>query len=153
MWETKNRTDRQSNGEHFTILGRDVTFKGIVHFEGTVQIDSHFEGEIHSKGTIVVGEYAVIRGTINVGTLISGGKIKGNITATDKVQLLKSGVLIGDVCVPCFSMEEGAYFKGVTDMGTHPWIDQPNPSAEILVELTARRQAPRHLLLKNELEQ
>ena len=153
MWETKNRTDRQSNGEHFTILGRDVIFKGIVHFEGTVQIDSNFEGEIHSKGTIVVGEHAVIRGTINVGTLISGGKINGNITATDKVQLLKSGVLIGDVCVPCFSMEEGAYFKGATDMGTHPWIDQSIPSAEVLVELTARRHVPRHLLLRTEPEQ
>ncbi|MBH0193425.1 MAG: hypothetical protein HP492_17000, partial [Nitrospira sp.] len=67
MWETKNRADRQPNGEHFTILGKDVTFKGIVHFEGTVQIDSHFEGEIHSKGTIVVGEHAIIRGTITAG--------------------------------------------------------------------------------------
>lgn len=153
MWETKNRAGRQSNGEHFTILGRDVTFKGIVQFEGTVQIDSHFEGEIHSKGTIVVGEHAVIRGTITTGTLISSGKIKGNITATDKVQLLKSGVLIGDVCVPCFSMEEGAYFKGVTDMGPHPWIDQPIPTAEVLPEQTTRWHPPRPLLLKNEPEQ
>lgn len=153
MWETKNRADRQSNGEHFTILGKDVTFKGIVHFEGTVQIDNHFEGEIHSKGTIVVGEHAVIRGMITAGTLISGGKINGNITATDKVQLLKSGVLIGDVCVPCFSVEEGAYFKGVTDMGTHPWIEEPIPSAEVVPELTTRRHSPRPLLLKSDTEQ
>lgn len=152
MWESKNRADRQSNDEHFTILGRDVTFKGIVHFEGTVQIDSHFEGEIHSKSTIVVGEHAVIRGAITAGTLISGGKIKGNITATDKVQLLRSGVLIGDVSVPCFSMEEGAYFKGVTDMGTHPWIDEPSPTTEVLTELITQRHAPRPLLLKSDPE-
>ena len=152
MWESKARADRQSNGEHFTILGKDVTFKGVVHFEGTVQIDSQFEGEIHSKGTIVIGEHAVIRGTITAGTLISGGKIKGNITATDKVQLLKSGVLIGDVCVPCFSMEEGAYFKGITDMGPHPWIEEPIPAAEVLPEPVTRRHIPRPLLLQNEPE-
>lgn len=152
MWATKNRADYQSNSEPFTILGKGVSFKGVAYFEGTVQIDCQFEGEIHSKGTIVIGEHAVMRGAITAGTLISGGKIKGNITATDKVQLLKSGVLIGDVCVPCFSMEEGAYFKGVTDMGTHPWIEAPFPAAEIVPELTPPRHSPRPLLLKSEPE-
>ena len=69
---------------------------------------------------LVVGEYGVIRGTITAGTLISNGKIRGNVTASDKVQLLKSAVLIGDVPSPSFSIEEGAHFKGVSDMGTNP---------------------------------
>ncbi len=150
MWETKNRADRHATGEHFTYFGRDVTFKGVARLEGTVQIDGQFDGEIHSTGTIVVLEHAVIRGAITTGTLISGGKIKGNITATDKVQLLKSGVIIGDVCVPCFSMEEGAYFKGVTDMGPHRWIEGPTPTAEVLPELTTRRHSPRPLLLRGD---
>ena len=102
MWESKKPKAAQSDSEHFTVLGKDVTFKGIVHFEGTVQLDSCFEGEIHTKGVLVVGEHAVIRGTVSVGTLISSGKIHGAITASDKVQLLKSAVQIGEIRSPLF---------------------------------------------------
>ena len=123
MWESKKPKAAQSDSEHFTVLGKDVTFKGIVHFEGTVQLDSCFEGEIHTKGVLVVGEHAVIRGTVSVGTLISSGKIHGAITASDKVQLLKSAVQIGDIRSPLFSIEEGAYFRGNTEMGPRPAAD------------------------------
>jgi len=150
MWDMKNRGDRQSSEGHFTILGKDVTFKGIVHFEGPVQLDSSFEGEIHTIGTIVVGEHAVIRGTITAGTLISSGKIRGNVTASEKVQLLKPAVLLGDVYAPLFSIEEGAYFKGSTDMGTNPWSDESVPTAEVLPGLTALPNKPRTLLIDSE---
>jgi cytoskeletal protein CcmA (bactofilin family) len=124
MWETKKRKVNQAGAENFTVLGKDVTFKGVVHFEGTVQLDSCFEGEIYTPGVLVVGEHAVIRGTITVGTLISGGKIQGTIAASNKVQLLKSAVQIGDVHSPTFSIEEGAYFKGFADMGQSPSADE-----------------------------
>jgi hypothetical protein len=50
-------------------------------------------------------------------------------------------------------MEEGAYFKGVTDMGTPPWIEEPIPSAEVIPEPTTRGHSPRPLLLKGDPEQ
>lgn len=150
MWEGKKRTDHHPNSEPFTILGKDVIFKGIVRFEGTVQLDSCFEGEIHTEGTIVVGEHAVIRGTINAGTLISSGKIRGNVTTSNKIHLLKPAVLIGDVCAPSFLMEEGAYFKGFTDMGPHPWTEESIPIAETLPMLGTQHTAPSHLLIESE---
>ena len=55
-----------------------------------------------------------------MGTIINGGRIEATITATHKVQLLKSSVLIGDVHSPSFSMEEGVYFQGQCDMGVVP---------------------------------
>jgi cytoskeletal protein CcmA (bactofilin family) len=146
MWDTKKRTDNQADGENFTVLGKDVTFKGVVHFESTVQLDSCFEGEIHTKGVLVVGEHGVIRGTITTGTLISSGKIRGNVTASDKVQLLKSAVLIGDVHSPSFSIEEGAHFEGLSDMGASPWTDESSQIAETLPDLTIRRNKPRILI-------
>lgn len=117
MWETKKVKASGTEAEHFTVLGKDVTFKGIVQFHGTVQIDSCFEGEIHTTGVLVVGEHAVIRGIITAGTLISSGTIHGTVTAAAKVQLLKSAVQLGDVQAPALSVEEGAYFRGYTDMG------------------------------------
>jgi cytoskeletal protein CcmA (bactofilin family) len=110
--------------ENFTFLGRGVDFKGVVSFEGTVRIDGRLEGEIRTKGTLVVGERAIIKGLISAGTLITGGKIHGNVIATDKVQILKTAILIGDVTAPNFSMEEGAHFQGSCDMGANIRVDQ-----------------------------
>ena len=139
MWETKKRKTDESGTEHFTVLGKDVTFKGIVHFQGTVQLDSCFEGEIHTNGVLVVGEHAVIRGTLTVGTLISSGKIHGTVTATDYVQLLKAAVQIGDVQAPRFSIEDGAYYQGHTEMG-------PSQTADELLQSVCpfTNEVPRH---------
>ncbi|MCP9471483.1 MAG: polymer-forming cytoskeletal protein [Nitrospira sp.] len=151
MWESKKWLDKP-NGEPFTILGKDVVFKGIAHFEGVVQLDSRFEGDIHTTGTIVIGEHAVVHGTLNVGALISSGKIKGTVTARQKIHLLKQAVLIGDVRTPVLLIEEGAYFKGLSDMGTHPFetepvtdtqalpvtVEQPEVSPSLLIEGVAR---------------
>jgi cytoskeletal protein CcmA (bactofilin family) len=102
MWD-KKRGDMESDNGNFTVLGKDVTFKGIVHFHSTVQIDSAFEGEIHAKGMLVIGENAVIRGTIVAETIVCRGKIHGNVNATSKIQLLKPAVLVGDISSPSFS--------------------------------------------------
>lgn len=137
MWDTKKKPATESHAEHFTVLGKDVTFKGIVHFQGTVQLDSCFEGEIHTSGVLVVGEHAVIRGTLSVGTLISSGKIHGTVTATQKVQLLKTAVQIGDVQAPTFSIEEGAYFRGLTEMGPSQPADEFLQTATVLTAETS----------------
>lgn len=145
MWDHKHKKAQQANAENFTVLGKDVTFKGIAHFEGTVQLDSCFEGEIHTNGVLVVGEHAAITGTINAGTVVSNGKIRGDVTASDKVQLLKSAILIGNVQAPSFSMEEGAYFKGLCEMGANPWLEEPSQND---TSLTVRRDKPQSLLIE-----
>src|SRR5436853_6771895 len=113
MWEQNTkRKDNSGNSENITLLGKDIRVRGVLRFEGTLQIEGHFEGEIHTKDVLVVGEQAVIKGTINAGTLISSGKIKGTITAAEKVQLLKSAILVGEVHSPLTSTASGAHFPG-----------------------------------------
>jgi cytoskeletal protein CcmA (bactofilin family) len=98
-----------------------------------------FEGEIYSKGVLIVGEHAVIKGTINVTSLINSGKIKGTITATEKVQLLKPAMLIGEVHALSFSMEEGAHIQGRVNMGVSPWTDDSSEDAASVHDLAAHR--------------
>jgi len=146
MWgHNTTRTDNGIDPENFTVLGKDVRFNGVVHFEGTVRMDCRFEGEIHTKGILTVGEHAVIKGTIYATTLISSGKIKGTITATEKVQLLKSAILVGDVHSPFFSMEEGAHIQGQVDMGASPWVDEsPQDPASVADSTTHRKKHSAH---------
>jgi cytoskeletal protein CcmA (bactofilin family) len=133
--KTKNPMEPDEN---FTFLGKGVRFNGVVHFDGTVRIDGRLDGEIHTKGTLVVGENAVIKGIITAGTMTSGGKIQGNVTATERVHLLKSAVMIGDVRSPAFSMEDGAHFQGQCDMGVKA-LDEDKQQLENVRDLAAHR--------------
>ncbi len=70
--------------ENFTLLAKDVDFKGVVNFDGTVRVDGRVEGEIHTTGTFIVGEHAMIKGVVSAGVLMNSGKINGTITAIEK---------------------------------------------------------------------
>jgi cytoskeletal protein CcmA (bactofilin family) len=101
--------------ETFTFLARGFEFKGMLTFDGTVRIDGMVAGEIRSNGTIILGEHAVIEGDVSAGTIVSSGKITGNVMATEKVHFLATAVLRGDVMAPLVQMEEGVCFHGTCE--------------------------------------
>ena len=98
--------------ETFTFLARGFEFRGILTFEGTVRIDGMVSGAIYSKGTVILGEHAVIEGDISAGAIVSSGTINGNVTATERVHLLPSAALNGDLKTPLLRVEEGVEFHG-----------------------------------------
>ena len=128
MWARKEHREQstQPDYENFTLLAKDVDFKGVVNFEGTVRVDGRVEGEIHTTGTLIVGENAIIKGIVSAGVLMNSGKINGTITAVEKIQILKPGVLVGDIRTPSIAIEEGSHFHGMCDMGVRAW-SEPAP--------------------------
>ena len=104
--------------EVVAFLGRGTEFKGVLHFEGTIRVDGKLEGEVFTKDTLIVGETAEILGNINVGTIITSGKIQGNINAAKNVHLMAPGTLTGDITTPALHMEEGFNFNGRCEMST-----------------------------------
>jgi cytoskeletal protein CcmA (bactofilin family) len=128
MWARKEHTVQttEPDFENFTLLAKDVDFKGVVNFDGTVRVDGRVEGEIHTTGTLIVGENAIIKGIVSAGVLMNSGKINGTITAVEKIQILKPGVLVGDIRTPSIAIEEGSHFHGMCDMGVRAW-SEPAP--------------------------
>jgi cytoskeletal protein CcmA (bactofilin family) len=108
-----------------------VDFKGVVSFDGTVRVDGRVEGEIHTTGTLIVGEHAVIEGIVSAGVLMNSGKINGTITAIERIHILKPGVLVGDIRTPVIAIEEGSHFHGMCDMGAHHWSDERALSVDV----------------------
>lgn len=150
MWgPNDNKKDNQGDEENFTFLGKGVDFKGIVNFDGTVRIDGRLEGEIHTTGTLIVGDHAVIKGIISVGTLITSGKINGTVSATEKVQMLKPAVLIGDVKTPVISVEEGAHLHGMCEMGANKWVEDKSEALVNVHDLATHRGKVRAQELKS----
>lgn len=130
MWAIgeKQGTDAATD-ENFTFLSKGVDFKGVVNFDGTIRIDGRVEGEINTSGTLIIGEQAVVKGVISAGILITSGKVNATITATAKIQIQKPGILIGDIRTPGISIEDGAHFHGMCDMGAPKWVDE-QPSSK-----------------------
>lgn len=112
--ETNNGAETDNNVIAF--VGKGVEFKGVITYDGTVRIDGQLDGEIHTEGTLLVGEEAVITAKISAGTIVSKGKITGDIVAKEKIRLLSPAVLNGSATTPMLSMEEGVLFNGSCEM-------------------------------------
>jgi cytoskeletal protein CcmA (bactofilin family) len=126
--------------DDFTFLGKDVVFKGILTLEGNIRVDGRLEGELRSTGTLIVGEHAVIRGNIMAGILITSGQINGDVIASERIKILKPGIVIGDIRTPAISIEAGAFFHGLSDMGSDTWIDDRSTIHENVLDLPVHRE-------------
>src|SRR3989304_208818 len=93
--------------EWIGFLDRGVKLEGALGLAGTVRIDGGGEGTVGGKERLIVGENGRLEGEIE-GSLISvSGKIKGTVRATNRVELLPSGVIEGEGHTPCLGIEAG----------------------------------------------
>ncbi|MEE9165161.1 MAG: polymer-forming cytoskeletal protein, partial [Nitrospinota bacterium] len=97
-------------------LGEGTRFKGVLRFDGTVRLDGFLEGEIITNDTLIIGEKARIVAELSVGTIITLGRIEGNIAASKKIEIRAKSRLIGNIKTPVLFIEEGASFEGQCEM-------------------------------------
>jgi cytoskeletal protein CcmA (bactofilin family) len=129
--QDKNRKEI-SQDDLIAFIGKGTELKGVITYpQGTIRIDGHVEGEIITKGVLVVGETADIHAEINAGTVICNGKITGNITASERIQLLPTAVLEGTIKTPALIIEEGVRFNGRCQMGSV----ETRPTHEVLTSV------------------
>ena len=112
---TRKNDAAHSQEETLTFLARGFEFKGTLILDGTVRIDGVVSGAIQSKGTIILGKHAVIEGDVSAGTIVSGGKITGNVIAREKVRLLSTAALMGTITTPLLDVQEGVRLKGTCE--------------------------------------
>lgn len=94
-----------------TVFSEDAELKGQLCFTTKLEFNGRFEGEIQADGPLIVGEKALIKGDIHAAqSVIVIGKVKGNITSKDQVEL--KGHLYGDVKAKSFIISQGATFVG-----------------------------------------
>jgi len=93
-------------------LGRNTDFEGKLSFKGAVRIDGYFHGEIHSEGTLIVGESAVVQSDVYVPHIIISGEVRGNILATQRIEIHAPGKVLGNIQSPTVVIDEGVSFEG-----------------------------------------
>ncbi|GKS56725.1 hypothetical protein YTPLAS18_02520 [Nitrospira sp.] len=101
-------------------VGKGVSFKGVISYHGTVRIDGTLDGEIHTEGTLLVGEEAVLNAKVTAGTIVCKGQITGDIVAREKITLRAPAVINAGLETPMLSMEDGVVFNGTIEMSPKP---------------------------------
>ena len=96
-----------------TIITPDVEITGTIKFNHLLKMNGKFEGElITTNGDLIVGKTGVMKANIKVKNAIIEGKVDGNVTATEKIELKENAQLNGDIKAKKLLIEEGVLFIG-----------------------------------------
>ena len=109
---TDVHNDTLEDEDFDTILSKDITFSGTLNFEKPFLIRGKLSGNINARGLLVVDEEAVVEANINAPKVTIRGSVKGDVTATEKVEVTITGKLVGNVKAPEIFMETGCSFNG-----------------------------------------
>jgi len=110
------RNPAPNNAEQATI-GKSLVIKGEVTGSEALYIDGRVEGSINLAGNrVTVGRNGVVAANINAREIVVLGKLRGNLMASDRVDIRSEGSLTGDVVAQRISIEDGAFFKGGIDI-------------------------------------
>ncbi|GIX41932.1 MAG: cell division protein [Leptospiraceae bacterium] len=107
-----------------TIFEEGTYFHGVLEFEKPLLINGFFEGEIRSKGTLIIGEKGKVKANIKAGTVIVGGEVIGNIEAYQKIEMLNTGKIIGNIRTAKLFIAEGVIFDGNCEMLSQDEINE-----------------------------
>ncbi len=113
------------NSQEQATIGKSLVIKGEVTGSESLYIDGRVEGSINLAGNrVTIGRNGVVGANINAREIVVIGKVRGNLVASDRVDIRADGSLTGDVVAQRISIEDGAFFKGGID------IRKPGQTAE-----------------------
>lgn len=98
-----------------TIIGPGTEMEGNLISKESVRVDGKLKGEVKAYA-VVLGEYGVILGDITAVSVTIAGKVKGNVSASETLELLPKGQILGDIKSSKLVIADGALFEGNCQM-------------------------------------
>jgi len=129
--ERKIEVPQEANRSSVAHIGKSVVVKGELSGSEDLYIDGHVEGAIELREhNLTIGPHGRVQANVSAKEVVLHGTLKGNVRAVDRVEIRKSGSLIGDVTAARVMIEDGASIKGSVD------IQKPAEAAAKSVEKT-----------------
>jgi cytoskeletal protein CcmA (bactofilin family) len=98
-------------------IGKSVIIRGELSGSEDLYLDGEVEGSIDLQDhSLTIGPHGRVRANVMAKDVVVHGKVDGNVHGTDKVELKRSAVLVGDISTQRIIIEDGAYFKGAIDI-------------------------------------
>ncbi len=104
--------------ESISFLDKEDRLEGTLEVAGTFRIECEVKGTVRCKKQLIVGKSARIEGEIEAAIVTVAGKINGKVRGTERVEILPTGVLVGEVDTPCLVIESGGILNGRSNMPT-----------------------------------
>jgi len=118
------KNDTMLNVNSISRISSGTIIKGEILSPGDIRIDGTFDGKIHCKGRVVVGETASIKGDILCDNLDLWGKVEGNIFVKDTLSLKEGCIVNGNLHIRKLVVELGATFNGNCKMISESEFDK-----------------------------
>ena len=119
-------------GDQATI-GKSLVVKGEVTGSESLYVDGKVDGSINLPGNrVTVGRNGQVTANITAREIVVLGKVRGNVNASDRVDIRSEGSLSGDVVAQRISIEDGAFFKGGIDIRKPGSADKPATAAPVV---------------------
>ena len=112
----------------FAHIGKSVVIKGELSGSEDLYVDGTVEGSIELQGNnLVIGPNGHVRANVNAKGVVVQGKLDGNIRASERTELRKTAVAVGEIITQRVAIEDGAYFKGKVDIQKEAAKPNPQP--------------------------
>jgi cytoskeletal protein CcmA (bactofilin family) len=146
MFKSKGLQDMASTDKVDSVIGASSLVKGDIHSRGTLRIDGTVEGNVRVDATVIIGEKGVVKANITANHVIIGGTVHGNVQGRERVEVLSTGRMYGDVTTAAskFVVAEGVIFEGRCSMS------QTDASKQQRVAKPDRHVGDRHVEEKQE---
>lgn len=120
MFKTKNKMARNTDSNPDNGINRIVegtTMTGEINSESSIRIDGIFNGDIITKGRLVIGPSGKVTGNVKCQDAEIIGTLKGEIIVQQLLSLKSSALLDGDIYTDKLAIEPGSEFTGTCKMG------------------------------------
>ena len=111
-WRKKESRAHYHRMELSAYLDEHSDIEGTCTFSGTAMLNGKFKGQIQSSDTLIIGEGGVVNANINGACVLIRGEVVGNVVASERIELLGSARVFGDVETPVLVIDEGVLFEG-----------------------------------------
>jgi cytoskeletal protein CcmA (bactofilin family) len=112
-----------------SLIGEHTSFEGTLKTEGAVRLLGTIQGEIESKGTIIVEEKARVTARLTAAQVTVAGRVDGQIYCEGRVEIRPTGHVTGEINAGALIVQEGAYFDGNSKMATGGGISSNSAAA------------------------
>lgn len=98
-------------------IGQSIVFKGELTGDEDLEINGRVEGTVNLVNSqLTVAATGQIQAEVNAKSIVVIGRISGNLTATERVEIQETGIVDGDIKTPRLLVQEGATLNGRIDM-------------------------------------
>jgi cytoskeletal protein CcmA (bactofilin family) len=121
-----------------SLIAAELTIEGKISGAGDVRIAGRFKGDVQVDGNFRIDSGARLEGQVRAGVVVVGGELQGNIDAAKQVDVLATGIIVGDVKAASITVAAGSRMRGHVEFGWEEKHASDRPAAFELPKGTPR---------------